>query len=149
MAYPKYSMGNSKAVLLCRKDDPDIKSYELNTLNGKIIGVYGQADEKIRRLRDFLQLNSIQCGVRVYSKENLSSEGDLYRFLENGDVDLLLGNETEAGTDFRIAAEFTAQPYYIVTRPGNQEILDGLNLGSVSYTHLDVYKRQVWGKAVL
>ena len=129
MAYPKYSMGNSKAVLLCRKDDPDIKSYELNTLNGKIIGVYGQADEKIRRLRDFLQLNSIQCGVRIYSIEDLSSEGDLYRFLENGDVDLLLGNETEAGTDFRIAAEFTAQPYYIVTRPGNQEILDGLNLG--------------------
>lgn len=35
IAYPKYSMGNSKAVLLCQKDDPDIKSYELNTLNGK------------------------------------------------------------------------------------------------------------------
>lgn len=128
MAYPKYSMGNSKAVLLCRMDDPDIKSYELSTLTGKTIGVYGQATEKLRRLRDFLQLNDLHCGIRTFDKDDMAVDNNLYQFLESGEVDLLLGNESEVG-DFRIAAEFPAQPYYIVTHPWNEDILDGLNLG--------------------
>lgn len=128
IAYPKYSMGNSKAVLLCRKDDPDIKSYELSTLNGKIIGVYENALEKRQRLRNFLQLNDLQCGIRTYSPEEIEKDGNMYRFLESGEVDLLLGNESEAD-DYRVAAEFPAQPYYIVTHAGNDDILDGLNLG--------------------
>lgn len=128
IAYPKYSMGNSKAVLLCQKDDPDIKSYELNTLNGKIIGVYEHAIEKRQRLRNFLQLNNLQCGIRTYSSEEIEEDGNMYRFLESGEVDLLLGNESEAD-NYRVAAEFPAQPYYVVTHEGNDDILDGLNLG--------------------
>lgn len=127
--YPKYSIGNSRAVLLCRKDDLDIKSYELNTLNGKIIGVYGQAKDKIGRLKDYLQLNGIQCGIQYYSTEEMEKEGNLYRFLNSGDVDLLLGNDSEVSSGFRIAAEFSAQPYYIVAHKGDTEILDGLNFG--------------------
>lgn len=127
--YPKYSIGNSRAVLLCRKDNPDIKSYELNTLNGKIIGVYGQAKDKIGRLKDYLQLSNIQCGIHYYSTEDMGAEGNLYHFLENGEVDLLLGNDSEISSGFRIAAEFPAQPYYIVARKGDSEILQGLNFG--------------------
>ena len=115
-------------MLLCRKDDPDIKSYELSTLNGKIIGVYENALEKRQRLRNFLQLNDLQCGIRTYSPEEIEKDGNMYRFLESGEVDLLLGNESEAD-DYRVAAEFPAQPYYIVTHAGNDDILDGLNLG--------------------
>ena len=128
IAYPKYSMGNSKAVLLCHKDDPDIKSYELSTLNGKIIGVYENALEKRQRLRNFLQINNLQCGIRTYSSKEIGGDGNMYRFLETGEVDLLLGNESEAD-HYRVAAEFPAQPYYIVTHAGNDDILDGLNLG--------------------
>lgn len=39
-------MGSSRAGLLCLKEDNRIKSYELNTLNGKTIGVYEKADER-------------------------------------------------------------------------------------------------------
>ena len=106
----------------------DIKSYELNTLNGKIIGVYEHAIEKRQRLRNFLQLNNLQCGIRTYSSEEIEEDGNMYRFLESGEVDLLLGNESEAD-NYRVAAEFPAQPYYVVTHEGNDDILDGLNLG--------------------
>lgn len=129
ISYSKYSMGNSRAILMCRRDDPDIKSYELSTLNGKTIGVYGQATEKIKRLRDFLQLNGLDCGLRIYSREELAVDGNLLRFLENGEVDLLLGNEAEVNNSFRAAAEFPAQPYYIATHKDDPELLNGLNVG--------------------
>ena len=126
-AYPKYSMGSSRAALLCLKDNGSIKSYELNTLNGKTIGVYDKAEEKIRRLKDFLKINDLNCKLKYYKMKDLSKNGDLYKYLENKEVDLLLGNELENNKNFRLAASFDAQPYYIVTNPGNKEILNGLN----------------------
>lgn len=128
-AYPKYSMGSSRAILFCRKDEPDIKSYELSSLNGKTIGVYEKAKDKIQRLKNFLLINGLDCELVYYSVEDTKKDGNLYRFLEQGDVDMLLGNEFESNDKFRIAADFAAQPYYIVTHPGNDELLSGLNMG--------------------
>ncbi len=62
-AYPKYSMGTGRATLFCRNNDKSIKSYELSTLNGKTIGVYERAADKVRRLKDFLELNKLDCGL--------------------------------------------------------------------------------------
>lgn len=127
-AYPKYNMGSSRAALLCLKDNGKIKSYELSTLNGKTIGVYDKAEEKIRRLKDYLKINGLNCKIKYYGTEDLSKNGDLYRFLEDKEIDLLLGNELESNKNFRLAASFDAQAYYIVTNKGNKEILNGLNM---------------------
>ena len=124
-AYPKYSMGSSRAALLCLKDNNKIKSYELSTLNGKTIGVFDKAEEKIRRLKDYLKINGLNCKLKYYGTKDLSRKGDLYSFLEDKEVDLLMGNELENNKNFRLAASFDAQPYYIVTNTGNKEILDG------------------------
>lgn len=136
-AYPKYSMGSSRAALLCLKDNDSIKSYELSTLNGKTIGVYDKAEEKIRRLKDFIKINGLNCKIKYYETNDLSKEGDLYDYLENKKVDLLLGNELENNNNFRLAASFDAQPYYIVTNPGNEEILNGLNTGMEKISDAD------------
>lgn len=127
-AYPKYSCGYSKQVLLARKDDTRIKSYDLNTLNGKTIGVYERAAENIRRLQEFLVINDLDCTLKYYNYEESAVTGDLKHFLKNGDVDLLLGNSVDAGDEFYIAASFDSQPHYIVTAPDNSEILEGLNM---------------------
>ena len=127
-AYPKYSMGSSRAILLARPDDTSIKSYDLTSLNGKTIGVYEKATDKILRLEDFLSGNDIQCELKYYTSEEMAKEANLYRFLENGEVDLLLGNDMETDTGFRIVTSFSSQPYYLVTAVGNTEILDGLNM---------------------
>lgn len=126
-AYPDYNCGYSKIVLLARKDG-GIKSYDLNTFQGKTIGVFEPAEENIRRLQEYLSINDLDCTLRYYSKEDLAVTGDLKRFLESGEVDLLLGNSADIGEDFYIAAAFDSQPHYIVTTPGNQEVLDGLNM---------------------
>lgn len=127
-SYPNFPCGSSKAAILARKNDDSIKSYDLNTLSGKTIGVFDRAAEKIRRLKDFLSINAIDCTLKSYSYDELSDDGNLYRYLLNGDVDLLLGDSTENSGQFKTAAIFDAQPYYIVTNVGNEEILTGLNM---------------------
>lgn len=56
-AYPNYNMGYSRSLLLARSDDRSIHSYDLESMNGKTIGVYENARENIRRLKEFLAIN--------------------------------------------------------------------------------------------
>ncbi|RHP29088.1 ATP-binding protein [Lachnotalea sp. AF33-28] len=126
-AYPEYSMGSNRAVLLARREDDTVKGSDLRTLNGKTIGVFEKAAEKIRRLQEYLRFNDLDCELKYYTKEDMI-EGNLYHRLENKEVDLLLGNDKEDAEQFRAVTSFEAQPYYIVTNPGRQDILDGLNM---------------------
>lgn len=125
--YPDYSIGNSKAVILAREDDDSIQSYNLKSLNGKTIGVYERATENIRRLKEFLSMNALDCTLKYYAYEDLTN-GNLYPCLERGEVDLLLGNSSEQSPGIRVVVSYDSQPYYIVTNVGNQEVLDGLNM---------------------
>lgn len=127
-AYPNYNMGNSTATLLCRSDDTRIRSYDLNSIDGMTIGVFENATEKIRRLKEFLAINGLECDLRYFNAEELVEGDNLYIYLLKGDVDLLLGNNAEEGSEFKVFTTFAAQPYYIVTTHGNDEILDGLNM---------------------
>ena len=122
-AYPDYNTGRSRAVLLCRWDDDRLLGYDLATLNGKTIGVYDRAGDKIRHLKEFLASNDLECRLKYYTYEDMQ-EGNLYEKLRSGEVDMLLGNDLETGGEFRMVASFQAQPYYIVTTVGNTEILE-------------------------
>ena len=124
-AYPDYNTGYSKSILLARQEDRSIRTNNLESLNGKTIGVYENAKENIRRLKEFLAFNGFHCTLKYYSSESFT-DGNLYARLENGEVDLLQGNSTEGGDQFRVA--YDSQPFYLVTNIGNQEVLDGLNM---------------------
>lgn len=126
-AFPDYSTGRSRAVLLCRKDDERLHSYDLTSLKGMTIGVYSQASEKIRHLKEFLASNDLDCQLRFYTLAEMDEAGTLYTRLRTGEVDMILGNNLEVGGEFRMVTSFQAQPYYIVTTVGNTEILEGLN----------------------
>ena len=126
-AYPDYNTGYSKSILLARQEDRSIRTNNLESLNGKTIGVYENAKENIRRLKEFLAFNGFHCTLKYYSSESFT-DGNLYARLENGEVDLLQGNSTEGGDQFRVAAAYDSQPFYLVTNIGNQEVLDGLNM---------------------
>lgn len=125
--YPYYNMGYSKSVLLARWDDETIRSFDQRTLNGKRIGVYKNAQENIRRLKEFLALNGLDCELVYYTYDDFVANGNLYCYLENGEIDLLLGNNTDVGKNFRTVVSYNSQPYYIVTRPDDTELLAELN----------------------
>lgn len=124
--YPEYSIGRAKSVLLARWDDTSFHGYDLNELKGKTIGAYANARENIRRLTEFLSMNGITCTIQQFSTEQCV-DGEMYHFLENGTVDLLLGNASDDTNEFRAVAYFDGQPHYIVTGKGNDEIVAQIN----------------------
>ena len=126
-AYPDYNIGYSKSVIFARENDDSVQSHNLKSLNGKTIGVYDRAVENVRRLKEYLSMNDLDCTLKYYSYEQLM-DGNLYPYLQEGDVDLLLGNSVEHKQGIRAVVSYDSQPYYIVTNVGNQEVLDGLNM---------------------
>lgn len=127
-AYPKYNTGYSRSLLLARYNDRSIHSFDLESMNGKTIGVFDRAKENIRRLEEFMAINNLHCNIRYYKVEDMTANGDLYPHLANGEVDLLLDNASSGNDSIRVVVAYNSQPYYIVTNPGNQEVLDGLNM---------------------
>lgn len=125
--YPNYNLGYTKSLLLARRDDESIRLYDWKSMKGKTIGVYDRAQANIRQLEDFLSRNSIECNLRYFTREE-SIDDTFYYYLENGEIDMLLGNNAESGSSFRVVAAFDSQPHFIVTKPDDQELLDGLNM---------------------
>ena len=127
-AYPNYNMGYSRSLLLARSDDRSIHSYDLESMNGKTIGVYENARENIRRLKEFMAINGLYCNIRYYKQEDMVGKIGLYPYLAKGEIDLLLNNVAHISDCVRVVVAYDSQPYYIVTNPGNKEVLDGLNM---------------------
>lgn len=125
-AYPDYSCGSTKSVLLARWDDNTIHGYDSRDLDGKVIGVVNRAAENIRRLEEFLSHNELQCTIKKYSPEEVAA-GQIDEDLTNGIIDIKLGNITDDNGKFRAVVYLDAQSHYIVTQPGNKEILEQLN----------------------
>lgn len=46
LKYPKYAVGSSYCLLISRENDPEVKSFDISTLNGKTIGVFQNAKSK-------------------------------------------------------------------------------------------------------
>ena len=127
-AYPNYNMGYSRSLLLARSDDRSIHSYDLESMNGKTIGVYENARENIRRLKEFMAINGLYCNIRYYKQEDMVGKIGLYPYLAKGEIDLLLNNVAHISDSVRVVVAYDSQPYYIVTNPGNKEVLDDLNM---------------------
>lgn len=125
--YPDYNCGYSKLILLARRNDNTIKSYNVNSIKGKTIGVYERARENIRRLQIYLDLNNLDCTLKYYTHEDMQETGNLNQFLERGEVDLLLDSSANIKGDFYVAFSFDSQPHYIVTQPDDKETLYALN----------------------
>lgn len=127
IGYPEYNAGFAKSMLFARNDDFSISGYNYNDFNNKTIGVYERADESIRRLEQFLALNNLNCTLHFYSYEEMTEDGNLFQYLENGEVDLLLGNSADVNGTCRAVAYFDSQPHYIVTQADAHDLLEQLN----------------------
>lgn len=128
VAFPNFNSGYSRAFLFARPHDQELKSYDLSSINGKIIGVYDDSSETIYRFQKFLDVNHIDCTIQYYSMEQLDENGTLFQYLESGEVDLVLKNNLESNSPYKIITSFDSQPHYIVTQKGNDEILAELNI---------------------
>lgn len=127
-AYPDYNCGFSKLALIASKENESIRTKDYSSFDGKTIGVYENAAENIRRLKQYLVMNNLKCTIKYYSYDEMHVTGDLTGFLENGEIDLLLSSMIDIADKFFIADSFDSQAHYIVTSNDSPEILDGLNM---------------------
>lgn len=120
--YPKYPMGANYSLLMYRKDDKSIKSFDYTTLNGKRIGVFKNAVSKIDRLNKYLSFNHIRCELVYYDTVDTYEQ-----CLDNREVDLLYGNDVFMNENYNVAAKIEADPYYIVTAHDEPELCTQLS----------------------
>ncbi len=128
LAYPKYSIGCKKVVLLARAEDDALKGYDLSTLNGKTIGVYDTSSADIKSLEAFLDANNITCSIKYFSEADYLGDERLLPYLDAGHIDLLLKSNRWISDSHKVIAIFDSQPYYLTTSPDKPEILNGLNM---------------------
>lgn len=121
--YPKYVMGSNYNLLICHQDNPDIRGYDQTTINGKKIGVYSNAANRIERLKKYLSFNSFDCELVYYDDYEEYS-----KCLDNGEVELMLSSEVYMGDSYNIVAEFEGEPYYIVSNMSKPELSEELSM---------------------
>jgi len=121
-AYPHYSIGTSTSLLIKRSSDADIQSFDLSTINGKTIGVFENATNKIEQLRSFLSYNSITCELEYFADPD-----EMGTALDDGRIDLLMGGDPYVTGDRIVVTRLGGEPYYIVTPRGLTEIYEQLN----------------------
>ena len=128
--YSAFAMGSNHALLISREDRDDIVAFDPRTLNGKTIGAYKNAAEKIRRLENYLDFNAIDCTVLRLDYD------DYARCLDDGTADVVLGADVDVTEGRRVAAEFSGEPYYIAT-PAGSDLIDELDAAMTSIYEAD------------
>lgn len=121
--YPEHLMGYSYSLLIYNKNDQNIKGFDIKSLEGKTIGVFVKAIDKIKRLNNVLEFNDVKCNFKYYSTaESFESS------LDNEEVDLLLVSDLfNKAADYNVALRFNSEPCYIVARKDDPEISAQLN----------------------
>lgn len=120
--FSEYNMGHNSTLLLSRKEDDSIKSYDLLTLNGKRIGVYARAKDKISRLEKYLNFNGLNCEI-VYYEDITAYES----CLDKGEVDILLGSDVYVKESYNVAGKFDAESCYFALSKDKGYLVDELN----------------------
>ena len=120
--FPDYIAGHNKSLLFFAKDDKEIQSFDLRTLNDKSIGVFRRAESKIRRLQNILDFYGLSCELKYYDNDKAYNKS-----LDNKEVDLLLGNDIFDKDKYNVAIEFDSEPYYIVAYKKDPELCEQLN----------------------
>lgn len=128
--YPVFAMGSNNALLISLDDDESVASFDPRTLDGKTVGAYENATEKIRRLENYLAFNGVECTI-------LRLDSDAFQAcLEDGAADVILGGDVDVTEGRRVAFEFDGEPYYIATSPGS-DLIDELNAAMTSIYEAD------------
>ena len=118
--YSVFSMGSNRSLVIGPSDDDSVAGFDLRTLNGKTIGTYANATEKIRRLENFLEFNGLDCTVLRLDLASYES------CLDDGTADLMLGSDVEMKDGCKVVAEFDGEQHYLAV-PEGSDLMAGID----------------------
>lgn len=120
--YSEYNMGSSHTLLIASKENESIKPYDLLTLNGKRIGVFSGAGDKIKRLEKYLDFNGISCEI-IYFDDITEYENSL----DTKKADILLGSDINIKDSYNVVGRFDSGYCYFALSNSKEYLLDELN----------------------
>ena len=118
--YSVFSMGSNRSLVIGSSDDESVVGFDLRSLDGKTIGAYANATEKIRRLENFLEFNGLDCTVLRLDLASYES------CLDDGTADLMLGSDVEMRDGCKVVAEFDGEPHYLAV-PEGSDLMAGVD----------------------
>lgn len=118
--YSTFGMGSNRSLVIGPSDDDSVAGFDLRTLNGKTIGTYANATEKIRRLENFLEFNGLDCTVLRLDLASYES------CLDDGTADLMLGSDVEMKDGCKVVAEFDGEQHYLAV-PEGSDLMAGID----------------------
>lgn len=116
-------IGTATAQICVRADDDRFEERDYAALNAKTIGqMLGNT-----RNQDLVKF-AAQEGF-VYRTKSYANEQEMSEALQNGDVDAIVASSVRKGSNERVVAEFAEEPFYVIVRKGDTELLNEINYG--------------------
>lgn len=118
--YSKYPIGNEYTMIYT---NPDEKIYfnDFQTMNHKKIGL----------LKDSYQNQSLKTYAKqnhfTYQEQYYNNEEDVINALAKKEVDMIAVGSLPLHHNVKVVAKFDPQPFYIMVKEGNTELLDQIN----------------------
>lgn len=123
--FSRYAIGSNHVLLIGREGDDGIVGFDPHTLDGKTIGAFENASEKIRRLELYLETNGLDCNVLPLD------HASYLKCLDDGTADVMLGSDGEMAEGRKVVARFEGEPYYIAM-PKGSDLTDDLDAAMTS-----------------
>ena len=116
-------IGTARAQICVRADDDRFEERDYFALNAKTIGqMLGNT-----RNQDLAKFAAEQGFV--YRTKSYANEKQMTEALQNGDVDAIITTSIRKGYNERVVAEFAEEPFYVIVRKGDTELLNEINYG--------------------
>ena len=116
-------IGTATAQICVRADDDCFEERDYAALNAKTIGqMLGNT-----RNQDLAKF-AAQEGF-VYRTKSYANEQELSEALQDGAVDAVITTSVRKGSNERVVAEFAEEPFYVMVRKGDTELLNEVNYG--------------------
>lgn len=122
--FPEFSTGASYTTLSTLENSTRFSEGDYQTYNGMRVGVFRNASQRRKKLEQFCEIN----GIKDMTTVSYASGAELFRGLEENEVDAVLLSDISVPENNRVIARFGADPFYFAITKGRTDLVNGFNM---------------------
>ena len=119
--FSKYSCGKEYGVLLVKSDNDTFYYNDIQAFNNCEIG-FLKGSFQNKEFADYAKKMGFQYNSKEYDTDELMQNA-----LQTGEIDAMVAGSLSWKDTFRVVAKFSVDPFYFMTKEGNEELLEPLD----------------------
>lgn len=119
--FSKYAAGIEYGVLYVSSDNDTFYYNDIQAFNNSTIG-FMKGSFQNEEFHNYAVKMDFEYNIKEYDTDNKMQEA-----LQKGEIDAMVAGSLSWKENLRMVAKFTVDPFYFVTREGNEELLQPLN----------------------